>query len=101
MQICAVLYPGDGTEAGKLLRLKQQYMLCSASVQVRKTVSPSRSSSFRLLLVGTALQIVVFADSRVCCLSSSSDCVSARFHNKLFFLFLFFFLCQDTLRKAA
>eukprot|EP00243_Klebsormidium_subtile_P001285 TRINITY_DN1221_c0_g2_i1.p1 TRINITY_DN1221_c0_g2~~TRINITY_DN1221_c0_g2_i1.p1 ORF type:complete len:830 (+),score=323.47 TRINITY_DN1221_c0_g2_i1:131-2491(+) len=32
-QICAVLYPGDGTEAGKLLRLKQQYMLCSASVQ--------------------------------------------------------------------
>ncbi|XWS53043.1 hypothetical protein CRYUN_Cryun11dG0124100 [Craigia yunnanensis] len=32
-QICAVLYPGDATENGKLLRLKQQYFLCSASLQ--------------------------------------------------------------------
>eukprot|EP00899_Mesostigma_viride_P012534 jgi/Mesvir1/21281/Mv21676-RA.2 len=32
-QICSVLYPGDATEAGKLLRLKQQYMMCSASLQ--------------------------------------------------------------------
>ncbi|XP_019053302.1 PREDICTED: alpha-glucan phosphorylase, H isozyme isoform X2 [Nelumbo nucifera] len=32
-QICAVLYPGDTTENGKLLRLKQQYFLCSASLQ--------------------------------------------------------------------
>ncbi|KNA25208.1 hypothetical protein SOVF_008600 [Spinacia oleracea] len=32
-QICAVLYPGDATEGGKLLRLKQQYFLCSASLQ--------------------------------------------------------------------
>ncbi|CAM6041510.1 unnamed protein product [Sphagnum compactum] len=32
-QICAVLYPGDATEDGKLLRLKQQYLLCSASLQ--------------------------------------------------------------------
>lgn len=32
-QICAVLYPGDATEEGKLLRLKQQYFLCSASLQ--------------------------------------------------------------------
>ncbi|KAJ7519508.1 hypothetical protein O6H91_20G042200 [Diphasiastrum complanatum] len=32
-QICAVLYPGDETEDGKLLRLKQQYLLCSASLQ--------------------------------------------------------------------
>ncbi|KAM7259199.1 hypothetical protein ACFE04_014940 [Oxalis oulophora] len=32
-QICAVLYPGDATEAGKLLRLKQQFFLCSASLQ--------------------------------------------------------------------
>eukprot|EP00850_Spirogloea_muscicola_P001934 SM000007S20894 [mRNA] locus=s7:706800:711876:- [translate_table: standard] len=32
-QICAVLYPGDATEEGKLLRLKQQYLLCSASLQ--------------------------------------------------------------------
>lgn len=34
MQICAVLYPGDATENGKLLRLKQQFLLCSASLQV-------------------------------------------------------------------
>lgn len=33
-QICAVLYPGDATEDGKLLRLKQQFFLCSASLQV-------------------------------------------------------------------
>jgi len=34
LQICAVLYPGDATEEGKLLRLKQQFFLCSASLQV-------------------------------------------------------------------
>jgi hypothetical protein len=33
LQICYVLYPGDATEEGKLLRLKQQYTLCSASIQ--------------------------------------------------------------------
>uniref|UniRef100_A0A2P2L3R9 Alpha-1,4 glucan phosphorylase n=1 Tax=Rhizophora mucronata TaxID=61149 RepID=A0A2P2L3R9_RHIMU len=32
-QICAILYPGDATESGKLLRLKQQFFLCSASLQ--------------------------------------------------------------------
>eukprot|EP00475_Leptophrys_vorax_P027909 TRINITY_DN3994_c0_g2_i1.p1 TRINITY_DN3994_c0_g2~~TRINITY_DN3994_c0_g2_i1.p1 ORF type:complete len:951 (-),score=146.12 TRINITY_DN3994_c0_g2_i1:350-3202(-) len=32
-KLCAVLYPGDGTDEGKLLRLKQQYLLCSASLQ--------------------------------------------------------------------
>ncbi|KAK7860267.1 alpha-glucan phosphorylase [Quercus suber] len=32
-QICAVLYPGDTKENGKLLRLKQQFFLCSASLQ--------------------------------------------------------------------
>jgi len=31
--ICAVLYPGDGTPQGKELRLKQQYLLCSATLQ--------------------------------------------------------------------
>jgi glucan phosphorylase len=36
LQICAVLYPGDATEEGKLLRLKQQFFLCSASLQVVK-----------------------------------------------------------------
>jgi len=30
---CYILYPGDAIEEGKLLRLKQQYMLCSASIQ--------------------------------------------------------------------
>lgn len=32
-QICYVLYPGDATDEGKILRLKQQYTLCSASLQ--------------------------------------------------------------------
>ncbi|CAM6036663.1 unnamed protein product [Sphagnum compactum] len=32
-KICYVLYPGDGTLEGKILRLKQQYTLCSASIQ--------------------------------------------------------------------
>lgn len=33
VQICYVLYPGDEYIARKTLRLKQQYTLCSASVQ--------------------------------------------------------------------
>lgn len=32
-QICFILYPGDESEEGKILRLKQQYTLCSASLQ--------------------------------------------------------------------
>lgn len=32
-QICYVLYPGDDSYEGKTLRLKQQYTLCSASLQ--------------------------------------------------------------------
>lgn len=32
-QICYVLYPGDESMEGKILRLKQQYTLCSASLQ--------------------------------------------------------------------
>ncbi|XXG55630.1 hypothetical protein AAC387_Pa03g3253 [Persea americana] len=32
-KICYVLYPGDETMEGKTLRLKQQYTLCSASLQ--------------------------------------------------------------------
>ncbi|CAG9466914.1 unnamed protein product [Pedinophyceae sp. YPF-701] len=32
-QINAVLYPADGTTQGKELRIRQQYFLCSASVQ--------------------------------------------------------------------
>ncbi|KAH9661765.1 alpha-glucan phosphorylase 2 [Citrus sinensis] len=40
-QICTVLYPGDSTEEGKLLRLKQQFFLCSASLQVEPEDKPS------------------------------------------------------------
>ncbi|CAL1368187.1 unnamed protein product [Linum trigynum] len=32
-KICYVLYPGDESQEGKTLRLKQQYTLCSASLQ--------------------------------------------------------------------
>ncbi|KAJ8750192.1 hypothetical protein K2173_014107 [Erythroxylum novogranatense] len=32
-KICYVLYPGDDSIEGKILRLKQQYTLCSASLQ--------------------------------------------------------------------
>ncbi|KAG5247644.1 alpha-1,4 glucan phosphorylase isozyme/amyloplastic [Salix suchowensis] len=32
-KICYVLYPGDDSLEGKILRLKQQYTLCSASLQ--------------------------------------------------------------------
>ncbi|CAN1313969.1 Alpha-1,4 glucan phosphorylase L-2 isozyme, chloroplastic/amyloplastic [Linum perenne] len=32
-KICYVLYPGDESREGKTLRLKQQYTLCSASLQ--------------------------------------------------------------------
>ncbi|KMZ61389.1 starch phosphorylase, family GT35 [Zostera marina] len=32
-KICYILYPGDASQEGKVLRLKQQYTLCSASLQ--------------------------------------------------------------------
>lgn len=32
-KICHILYPGDDSIEGKILRLKQQYTLCSASLQ--------------------------------------------------------------------
>lgn len=32
-KICYILYPGDESMEGKILRLKQQYTLCSASLQ--------------------------------------------------------------------
>ncbi|KAJ9683748.1 hypothetical protein PVL29_019356 [Vitis rotundifolia] len=32
-KICYILYPGDDSMEGKVLRLKQQYTLCSASLQ--------------------------------------------------------------------
>ncbi|KAK4341701.1 hypothetical protein RND71_040202 [Anisodus tanguticus] len=32
-EICYILYPGDESEEGKILRLKKQYTLCSASLQ--------------------------------------------------------------------
>ncbi|KAK9283893.1 hypothetical protein L1049_012148 [Liquidambar formosana] len=33
VRICYILYPGDESMEGKILRLKQQYTLCSASLQ--------------------------------------------------------------------
>ncbi|CAL5208377.1 unnamed protein product [Lathyrus oleraceus] len=33
-KICSILYPGDATKGGILLRLKQQYFLCSSSLRV-------------------------------------------------------------------
>jgi starch phosphorylase len=42
-ELCAVLYPGDGTREGKALRIKQQYMLCSASLQDMLTRFTERS----------------------------------------------------------
>ena len=43
-ELCAVLYPGDGTRDGKALRIKQQYMLCSASLQDMLTRFVERSA---------------------------------------------------------
>lgn len=57
LQICAVLYPGDTTESGKLLRLKQQFFLCSASLQVGK-FSFIFISSFLLLAVVSAYLVL-------------------------------------------
>lgn len=52
LQICAVLYPGDATENGKILRLKQQFFLCSASLQVcYKSDLVTMSTHFCSLLV--------------------------------------------------
>ncbi|KAK6927057.1 Glycosyl transferase, family 35 [Dillenia turbinata] len=45
MQICAVQYPGDATESGKILWLKQQFFLCSASL--RATISVTGKSELR------------------------------------------------------
>ncbi|CAN0890167.1 Alpha-1,4 glucan phosphorylase L-1 isozyme, chloroplastic/amyloplastic [Linum grandiflorum] len=44
-KICHVLYPGDASEEGKILRLKQQYTLCSASLQDIIARFQSRSGS--------------------------------------------------------
>ncbi|XP_074324951.1 alpha-1,4 glucan phosphorylase L isozyme, chloroplastic/amyloplastic isoform X2 [Apium graveolens] len=44
-KICFVLYPGDESLEGKTLRLKQQYTLCSASLQDIITRFEKRSGS--------------------------------------------------------
>lgn len=54
----AILYPGDATSEGKLLRLKQQYMLCSASVQDILAQFEERSGpNWALLPEKTAIQM--------------------------------------------
>lgn len=40
--ITALLYPGDSKRAGKTLRLRQQYLLCSATVQDLLRQCPQR-----------------------------------------------------------
>jgi glucan phosphorylase len=42
-QITSVLYPNDNTEKGKELRLKQQYFLVSATIQVSHFVLDSNA----------------------------------------------------------
>ncbi|QKX50649.1 glycogen/starch/alpha-glucan phosphorylase [Planococcus glaciei] len=48
------LYPDDSTEEGKLLRLKQQYFLCSASLQ---TIVKNRDFPITVLPKHVAIQI--------------------------------------------
>ncbi|MBZ5200824.1 glycogen/starch/alpha-glucan phosphorylase [Planomicrobium chinense] len=48
------LYPDDSTEEGKILRLKQQYFLCSASLQ---TIVKNRDFPMTVLAKHVAIQI--------------------------------------------
>lgn len=48
------LYPDDSLDAGKILRLKQQYFLCSASLQ---TILNNRSFDIKTLPENVAIQI--------------------------------------------
>lgn len=48
------LYPDDSTEEGKILRLKQQYFLCSASLQ---TIVKNRDFPIAVLPMHVAIQI--------------------------------------------
>ena len=56
-QLCAVLYPGDGTREGKALRLSQQYMLCSASVQDILARFKERGNEWEALPEKVAIQM--------------------------------------------
>ncbi|CAI5513504.1 unnamed protein product [Closterium sp. Naga37s-1] len=57
-KICAVLYPGDGSYEGKLLRLKQQYLLCSASLQdILARFEARNGPNWQLLPQKVALQM--------------------------------------------
>lgn len=57
-KLCSVLYPGDGTYEGKMLRLKQQYLLCSASLQdILARFEERNGPNWQLLPEKVALQM--------------------------------------------
>ena len=56
--ISSVLYPNDNTEAGKILRLKQQYFFCSASLQdIIKRYKQRHGSDFSKFASENAIQL--------------------------------------------
>ena len=56
--ISRVLYPNDSTFAGKLLRLKQQYFLCSASLQdILRRFKRVHGSDFELFADYVSIQL--------------------------------------------
>lgn len=57
-EISGVLYPNDSEEAGKILRIKQQYFFCSAAVQdILRSFTAAHGSDFSLLPRFCAVQL--------------------------------------------
>ncbi|KAB5540884.1 hypothetical protein DKX38_013858 [Salix brachista] len=75
-QICAVLYPGDATENGKLLRLKQQFFLCSASLQWQREEKESRGYLCRIF---TRI-VIVLLSGHICHILSERNLQSTVVH---------------------
>ena len=56
--ISSVLYPNDNTDSGKILRLKQQYFFCSASLQdIIKKYKKKYGSDFSQFSAANAIQL--------------------------------------------